>query len=247
MNRTKILLSCCLLCAVGGCKSDSKKATQPNIILINIDDLGWADVGYNGSKYYETPNIDKLHRKGITFQYAYAGAANSAPSRACMLTGLNTPRHGVYTVSPATRGKAEDRKLIPCKNNTSVDESFCLLPEALHAAGYQTCHIGKWHITSDPLKDGMDVNIGGNEAGHPKRYFSPYKNRNLSDGPEGEYLMDRLATEAVRYINTVSRKRPFFLYYAPYAVHMPLQAKPELIEKYRNKPGTEAQIGRAHV
>lgn len=238
MNRTRILAACGLFGAAGGC---GEAVAQPNIILINIDDLGWADVGYNGSKYYETPNIDRLCRLGISFPNAYAGAANSAPSRACMLTGLNTPRHGVYTVAPAERGRAADRRLIPCKNEKSVDDAFCLLPEALRAAGYRTCHIGKWHITADPLKSGMEVNIGGSEAGHPKRYFSPYRNPNLPDGPKGEYLMDRLATEAVRYIDTVSRERPFFLYYATYAVHAPLQAKPELVEKYKNKPSTEAQ------
>lgn len=241
MNNTKYLITSGLLCTIC-CNSfgAGRDTVPPNIILINIDDLGWADVGYNGSTYYETPNIDKLHQKGISFQYAYAGAANSAPSRACLMTGLNTPRHGVYTVDPAERGKAEDRKLIPCANKKMLDESVFLLPQALRSAGYQTCHIGKWHITADPLQNGMDVNIGGYKAGHPNSYFSPYKNPNLKDGPEGEYLMDRLSAEAVQYIDTVSRKRPFFLYYATYAVHTPLQAKPELIEKYKQKAATKA-------
>ena len=213
---------------------------QPNIILINIDDLGWADLGYNGSLYYETPNIDHLHHLGISFQNAYAGASNSAPSRACMLTGLYTPRHGVYTVNPTERGKASDRKLIPCSNNRAVSESFVLLPQALKNAGYQTCHIGKWHVTEDPLQSGMDTNIGGTKAGHPKSYFSPYKNPALKDGPQGEYLTERLAKEAVNYIDTISKEKPFFLYYATYAVHTPLQAKAELIEKYKQKQPTKA-------
>ena len=242
MNNTRLLIACCLLCTVNSSKGEIKKTpVQPNIILINIDDLGWADVGYNGSIYYETPHIDRLHQKGISFQNAYAGASNSAPSRACLMTGLNTPRHGIYTVPPVERGKAEDRKLIPCENKKVLDDSVYLLPQALRSAGYQTCHVGKWHITADPLKSGMDVNIGGYEAGHPKSYFSPYQNANLPDGPEGEYLMDRLASEVVHYIDTVNREKPFFLYYATYAVHTPLQAKSELIEKYKNKPATEAQ------
>lgn len=249
MKKSELLAACGCLLSAGACslthtgKAAGTTAEGPNILLINIDDLGWADVGYHGSVYYETPNIDRLSRKGLIFSNAYAPAANSAPSRACLLTGLNTPRHGVYTVLPAERGKARHRKLLIPKDwcKGSVDESFYLLPEALHDAGYRTCHIGKWHISADPRRSGMDVNIGGNHAGHPRRYFSPYGNPDLPDGPNGEYLMDRLAEEAVRYIDTVSRERPFFLYYAPYAVHKPLQAKPELIAKYKGKTPTEAQ------
>lgn len=92
--------------------------SHPNIVLINIDDLGWTDLSCNGSGYYETPNIDKLKEKGIWFTTAYAGAANSAPSRACMLTGQNTPRHGIYTVENPDRGKKELRKLISYPNRT---------------------------------------------------------------------------------------------------------------------------------
>lgn len=211
----------------------------PNIILINIDDLGWADVQYNGSTYYETPNINALHAKGLNFRYAYAGASNSSPSRACLLSGMNTPRHGVYTVDPPDRGKPEDRKLIPCPNKSVLDLSIVTLPQALKNAGYKTCHIGKWHIGYNPLQQGMDVNIAGNHAGNPSTYFSPYHNKNLKDGPKGEYLMDRLAHEAEVYLDTVGKERPFFLYYATYAVHTPLEAKKDLVEKYKKKAVTK--------
>lgn len=240
MRRFQLLPSCLLACVTATGMAQNGTTNQPNIILINIDDLGWADLGYNGSTFYETPNIDHLHSLGISFENAYAGASNSAPSRACMLTGLYTPRHGVFTVDPAARGKATDRKLIPCKNNHTVPDSFVLLPQVLKSAGYQTCHIGKWHITENPSSKGIDVNIGGNTAGHPKTYFSPYKNPNLKDGPVGENLTDRLAAEAVNYIDTVSKTKPFFLYYATYAVHTPLQAKAELIKKYKEKQATKA-------
>lgn len=221
-------------------KSKAPKVQPPNIILINVDDLGWTDVGYNGSTYYETPNIDRLHSQGIYFRNGYAGGANSAPSRACLLSGLNTPRHGVYTVNPPDRGRSEDRKLIPYENRMTLDSSVYTLPMALKTAGYQTCHIGKWHVGTDPLAQGVDINIAGNESGHPNSYFAPYGNRNLADGPEGEYLTDRLSLEAVRYLENVDKDRPFFLYYATYEVHTPLQAKPELIEKYKNKKASEA-------
>lgn len=242
MYPLKFISACSLLSVAGTCgaAASAPAPQQPNIILINIDDFGWADTGYRGSGYYETPNIDRLHSRGISFVNAYAGAANSAPSRACLLTGLNTPRHGVYTVNPAERGRARDRKLVPCANNSAVPENFVLLPQALRDAGYQTCHIGKWHVTSDPTTRGMDVNIGGYEAGHPKTYFSPYRNPNLEDGPVDENLTDRLADEAVRYISSVDRRKPFFLYFATYAVHTPLQGKPELVEKYSRKQPTDA-------
>ena len=240
MNVLRTLSVCGLACVASTSMGENTKAQQPNIILINIDDLGWADFSYNGSTYYETPNIDRLHDMGISFPNAYAGASNSAPSRSCMLTGLYTPRHGVFTVDPTTRGKAKDRKLIPCKNNLFVPDSFILLPEVMKSAGYQTCHIGKWHVTEDPTKHGMDVNIGGYRAGHPKTYFSPYQNPNLKDGPVGENLTDRLAAEAVNYIDTINKQKPFFLYYATYAVHAPLQAKAELIAKYKQKKASKA-------
>ena len=235
LNTIKAVSSCLLVGTMSSCAISTAHAQKPNIILINIDDLGWTDLSYNGSTYYETPHIDRLHQMGISFQNAYAAASNSAPSRACMLTGLYTPRHGVYTVNPPERGKASDRKLIPCPNNKSVPESFLLLPQALKQAGYQTCHIGKWHVTADPTLRGMDVNIAGTHVGHPKSYFSPYQNPALKDGPKGENLTDRLAAEAVNYIDTINKKKPFFLYYATYAVHTPLQAKAELIHKYKQK------------
>lgn len=239
----KILIMGCFIGLAGGtsCMAASKK--RPNIILINIDDLGWSDVQYNDAgHYYETPNIDRLRQSGVNFSYAYAGAANSAPSRACLLSGQNTPRHGVYTVSPPDRGRAEDRRLVPYPNCEVLDSTFITLPQALQKLGYHTCHIGKWHIGYNPLAQGMDVNIGGNHAGHPASYFSPYKNPDLQDGPEGEYLMDRLSREAENYIDTVDRSRPFFLYYASYAVHAPLQAKAELVEKYRKKKTSDAHF-----
>ena len=220
---------------------------RPNIILINIDDMGWADMSNNGSKYYETPCIDQLRADGIWFQEAYAGAANSAPSRACMLTGMNTPRHGMFTVGTSARGKNSRRQLIPIENKTELDKGIQMLPQVLKDAGYQTAHIGKWHVTGNPSKNGMDYNIGGNHAGHPKSYFPPYRNVDLKDGPEGEYLIDRLGNEAVKYLQQVDRNRPFFLYYATYAVHAPLQAPEDLERKYQNKKATKAHFNATYA
>jgi len=231
----KVTFTCITLVA---CNTNAPK--QPNIILINIDDLGWTDLSFKGSTYYETPNVDRLKNSGVYFSQAYTGASNSMPSRACLMTGQYTPRHGIYTVPPADRGKARDRKLMPCAIKEELDTQIQTLPLILKNAGYQTCHIGKWHIGKDPHWYGIDVNIAGCQYGQPPSYFAPYKNPNLPDGPEGEYLPERLAKEVIKYLKEVDKNRPFFLNYATYLVHTPLQPKPELEEKYRNKPSTDA-------
>lgn len=212
----------------------------PNIILINIDDLGWTDLSCNGSSYYETPHVDNLRKKGVWFQRAYAGAANSAPSRACMLTGQNTPRHGIYTVDSPNRGDRKLRKLMGFPNRKELLPNVQLLPRMLKKIGYQTFHVGKWHVTKNPCDYGMDVNVAGGSMGNPVTYFAPYQNENLADGEDGEFLTDRLGDEAVKLVLNADEKKPYFLYYAPYAVHTPLQAPGELVEKYRNKKTTEA-------
>jgi len=211
-------------------KPGSTLKTNPNILLINVDDLGYMDTELYGNHDFDTPNILKLTAEGMIFTQAYASAANCAPSRACMLSGQYTPRHGIYTVGSSERGKSKDRKLIPTKNTTTLADSVITLAEELQRAGYRTITIGKWHLSDDPTTQGFDVNIGGTHAGHPKSYFSPYQNPNLSDGPEGEYLTDRLTDEAINQMTVGTR--PFFLYLPYFAVHTPLQGKEKLVEKY---------------
>lgn len=142
---------CCLLFVIviisqGFCKQ-IQSDVRPNIVLINIDDMGWRDVGFMGSQYYETPNIDALAAEGMIFTNAYAAAANCAPSRAYMMSGQWTPRHGIFTVASSDRGKRKDRKLIPIVNKTILPDSQLILPEVLKGAGYITCHAGKWHLS----------------------------------------------------------------------------------------------------
>jgi len=161
------LLSSLLL--QSGCSGDrqGRRGEKPNILLINIDDMGWRDVGFMGSEFYETPNLDALAADGMIFTNAYASAANCAPSRACMMSGQWTPRHGVYTVASSERGKSRDRILIPTPNTTTLPDSQYIITEALKDAGYLTCHAGKWHLNDDPTSQGFDVNIGGNHSGNP--------------------------------------------------------------------------------
>lgn len=230
-----------LTLAVSGCSVRDAGRRPPNIVFILIDDLGWRDAGFMGSRYYETPNIDRLAREGAIFTAAYASAPNCAPSRASLLTGQYTPRHGVYTVGNPARGESRHRKLIPTPNRRELDPEAVTIAEALRTAGYVSASIGKWHLGDDPdfgpVSQGFDVNFGGGIAGNPGNYFSPWRNIPLPEGAsagEGEYLTDRLTDEAVRFIEE-NRECPFFLYLPHYSVHTPIQAKEEVVERYRDK------------
>ena len=217
---------------------------RTNIVLISIDDLGWKDTGFQGSGYYETPNLDRLARQGMIFTNAYANAPNCAPSRASLLSGQYTPRHGVYTVGSPERGPAQLRAWIPPASQAILKPQAVTIAEALKPAGYVSACIGKWHLGSyprtGPASQGFDVSIGGGPEGHAKSHFSPYGIVELQDGPAGEYLGDRLTSEAIKFVSN-PRNRPFFLYLAHYAVHTPIEARKDLIEKYKAKKGTGGQ------
>lgn len=214
---------------------------KPNIVYINADDLGWTDLACQGSKFYETPNIDKLASQSITFTNAYAPAANCAPSRACCMTGQYTPRHGIYTVGDSERGDAKERKLIPIKNTTILANEHVTIPEVLKIHGYATGHVGKWHLGPDPGTQGFDVNVAGCHWGSPSGggYHSPYKYPNCEQREKGEYLTDRLGMEAVTFIEE-NKDKPFFLHFATHSVHSPLEAKMNLEEHYRNATSSKA-------
>ena len=218
---------------------------RPHILLINVDDWGYKDAGFMGSEFYETPNIDQLSKSGMVFTQAYAAAANCAPSRACLMTGLYSPRHGIYTVGKSARGKAKDRRLIPTPNETTLKQKFLTLAEMLSESGYETATLGKWHLSNDPLPYGFDINVGGTHRGHPASYFSPYRNPSLSDGPKGEHLTDRITDEAIGILRA-PREKPLFMYLPYFAVHTPLQGKQELIRKYESK-ATSVPAGQRHA
>lgn len=246
MKKSTIILSLFFLSALTFQCSNAKKgssdqpSTRPNILLINIDDMGWRDVGFMGSEYYETPNVDALAADGMIFTNAYAAASNCAPSRACMMSGQWTPRHGIYTVGTSERGKSKTRKLIPTVNNEYMPDDNILIPEALKKVGYSTCHAGKWHLTDDPLLRGFDVNIGGSHAGSPGSYYPPYKNVAVDPPTEDYYLTNLIMDKTLEFINSVE-DQPFFMYYSPYAVHTPINPVKELLPKYENKPEWNGQ------
>ena len=211
-----------------GCASSTE---QPNFVLIYIDDLGWTDLGFMGSTYYETPHIDRLAASGMVFSNAYANAPNCAPSRAALLSGQYAPRHGVYTVASSERGESRFRALIPVINTTSLDTSTTTLGEALQEGGYTTAHFGKWHLgggASGPQYQGFDVTDQGS-WGEKRSHFMPETDA---------YLADYLTDQAVGFLKN-SGDAPFFLYLSHYSVHTPIQAKADKVEKFRGKQGNE--------
>jgi len=212
---------------------------RPNIVFILIDDMGWRDLACYGSTFYETPNVDRMAAEGIVFTNAYASCPVCSPTRASILTGRYPARVGVtdwidwgHWLHPC-RGRLIDAAYV---DHLPLEETCIARP--LKAAGYDTWHVGKWHLGGPefhPDKHGFDVNVAGCEWGMPRfGYFSPWKIPTLSDGPAGEYLTDRLTDEAIKLIRERSTN-PFFLYLAHYAVHGPIQSKPEQIAKYEAK------------
>jgi arylsulfatase A-like enzyme len=223
-------------------------AEKPNFIFILIDDLGRNDLGCYGSRFYRTPNLDKLAVDGIRFSDAYAACPVCSPTRASILTGKYPARLHLTDWLPG-RADRPDQRLVrpPFRQQLSLEE--VTLAEALKAAGYATGHIGKWHLGGagfGPRQQGFDRNVAGDQTGSPRSYFAPFKDAQgrfmpgLEKAPDGEYLTDRLTSEAEKFIEA-NRARPFFLYFAHYAVHIPLRAKQEMIAKYATdgRPGTQ--------
>lgn len=212
----------------------SPSTRKPNLVFILVDDMGWTDAGCYGSSFYETPNIDRLAAQGVRFTDAYAACPVCSPTRASIMSGKYPARIGLTNwLCGSTHKKlrgADYVRQLPLEEVT--------IAEALKEAGYATAAIGKWHLGTEPYfpeHQGFDINVAGAENGSPRSgYFSPYKLNNLADGPEGEYLTDRLTDEAVKFIEA-HQDTPFFLYLSHYAVHTPIQAKQEYTEKYKGK------------
>jgi len=236
--RFTIIITIALVISVSSCSNNATYKIKPNIVIVNIDDMGWKDLGFMGSEYYETPNIDNLSASGMVFTNGYAASANCAPSRACLMTGKWTPRHGIYTVGSSERGASKHRKLIPVENTETLSKMHEIIPGVLKKNGYKTCHAGKWHLSDDPLEYGFDENIGGGHNGNPKSYYPPYLNVNIK-GSDNDYLTDLIMEKTIEFVDTVSA--PFFLYYSPYAVHTPIHPVNSLIEKYNQKSGSNGQ------
>lgn len=229
MKRTVAILSAALGTVVF---ASADVAEHPNVVFFLVDDMGWRDSSCYGSELYETPNLDRLAREGVRFTQAYSSHPRCVPARYSFLTGKFPARAGV-----------------PGGSYNMEPEEFTLA-EAMKQGGYATFFAGKWHLqkTEDqaPENQGFDINIAGGHAGAPPSYFFPYNKtrtgghkteggiHGLEDGVEGEYLTDRLTDETLEFIEA-NVDRPFLVYLSHYAVHTPLEAKPELIEYYEKK------------
>lgn len=234
-----VLLCFAVPMALQACRASAQSPERPNVLFIFLDDYGWRDCGFMGSDFYETPNIDRLAAEGMIFTNAYATAANCAPSRACLLSGQYTPRHEIYNVGTQLRGNPKFSKLKHVPGTDTLRADIRTWAHCVQAAGYVTGTIGKWHLSQDPLPYGFDFNFAGSHSGSPpKGYFPPHPGApGLKNAPEGEYLTDRLHDEAVSFIER-NRDKPWFLYLTHFAVHTPLQAKADLLEKFSAKtPG----------
>lgn len=200
------------------------EANRPNIVLIFADDLGWKDVGYNGSDYYETPNIDRLKSQGMVFPHAYVGGANCQPCRACLLSGQYTPRHEVYAVDSTDRGPAALMRLIPIPNRNYLLPEAITIAESLKNAGYVTGHFGKWHLGNNkhkgttPPEQGFDVSV-------------ELRGHDPAQDPKGMFFLTRAAQEFIQK----NREKPFFAYVSHHAIHTPLEARQSTLEKFQAK------------
>jgi arylsulfatase A-like enzyme len=238
--------------------------SQKNIVLILADDLGWADTTlYGKTSLYETPNIERLAARGMTFSSAYASPICS-PTRASIMTGQNPARHGM--TAPAAHLEAErfeavasdsgppHQKCTNVRSATRLDPDLPMLGKVLKDAGYSTAHFGKWHLGREPhspLERGFDVDLPHWWGPGPKTsYLAPwgYANPNFKEGEPGEHIEDRMAREAVTWLKNRDPAKPFFMNYWQFSVHAPFGAKPELIERYRKKLGNSvAGLSRPEV
>jgi arylsulfatase A-like enzyme len=221
------------------------KKQRPNFLFILVDDLGWTDLSCYGSSFYETPNIDRLAAEGMKFTQAYAACPVCSPTRASIMTGKYPARmsttdwFGAPQPETAHKHWTRHKPLLPASYEEKMLLDEHTMAEAFHDAGYRTFFAGKWHLGPEgfwPEDQGFDHNKGGFSKGAPYgpgRYFTPYGNPRLKDGPKGEHLPDRLATETIKFMS--EEKSPFLAYLSFYSVHTPLMTTPELKKKYEDK------------
>ncbi|MBL8813074.1 MAG: sulfatase [Planctomycetaceae bacterium] len=210
----------------------SSAAEKPNVIFILMDDMGWRDVGFMGNTFIETPNLDRLAKEGLVFTSAYASAPNCAPTRACLMSGQYTPRHGIYTVvDPRQPPGSPWHKLQAADSLAELNTNITTVAESLKSGGYATAFFGMWNLGRGrtgpvtPGGQGFDKVVFPENLGFGKdEYF---------DG-DGNYLSDRLTDSLLEFVES-NKDRPFFAYYPDHAVHAPYNPKPDLLKKYQQK------------
>ncbi len=251
-----VLALCVLACNT---EAPIDAADRPNIILFLVDDMGWMDSSAYGSKYYDTPNMERLARRGMLFTDAYAMPLCS-PTRASILTGKHSSRHGITSASGHRPPRPKDaplypqsaapgRRMIYAESRNFLDPAEYTLAEALRDAGYRTGHFGKWHLGLTephwPEKHGFETAFHGKPDPGPNSYFSPYGFRafqSFPDGPPGEYITDRVTDEALKFIES-NRGKPFFLNLWHYGVHGPWGHKVEYTKKLATRQDPRGKQG----
>ena len=247
MNCTKNIFTVILFisCGLLSCSSEKteKEEKAPNVLFILVDDMGYADLGYAGSTFHETPNIDKLASESWQFTNGYSGSRVCSPARATIMTGQFTATHGITDWIGAKTGEAwrdlnRHDPMLPADYQYHLPKESTSLAEAFQAGGYKTFFAGKWHLGEEgnyPEDHGFEGNAGGWEKGSPMGgFFSPYNNPKLKDGPDGENLSLRLANEVAQFM-AKSKEEPFLAFLSFYAVHAPVQTSKEKWSKYRDK------------
>lgn len=208
---------------------------RPNIVFILIDDYGWKDTGYNGSTFYRTPNIDALAKSGMVFTDGYSASPVCSPTRAAIMTGRYPARLHLTSHLQGASNRFHFTRVLQPNARLELPLREVTIAEMLRDGGYRTACIGKWHLGKAgflPKDQGFDVSYAGDEAGSTNSFFFPdwQKKVNL-DGKPGDYLTDRLTDLAAAFIQE-NRERPFFLYLPHFAVHTPIQGKPDKVKKY---------------
>lgn len=232
LNRILIGALCLMTIALGGTSALSAATRQPNFVFILMDDMGWRDVGFTGNSFVETPNIDRLAKQGLVFTQSYSAAPNCAPTRACLMSGQYTPRHGVYTVvDPRQPPGSPWHKLLAAESESELDPKIVTIAESLRGGGYATAFFGMWNLGRGrtgpvtPGGQGFQKVVFPENLGFAKdAYFND----------SGEYLSDRLTDEVLTFMEQ-NRQKPFFVYLPDHAVHAPFNPKPELLKKYERK------------
>ena len=247
------LTACSMMMASSPVTAETLSPKKMNIIFILADDLGWRDCSLNGpSPLYQTPNLERLAKRGVTFSHAYSASPLCSPTRSSIMTGQTPARTGITAPSghlpevklkPTVIAKAPSgEKALMCVSATRLDTIIPSLGKMIKAAGYATAHFGKWHLGSEPyspLQQGFDVDMphwpGAGPAGS---YVAPWKFLNFKENYLAEHIEDRMSEEATKWMRSVAKSKPFYMNYWMFSVHAPFNAKEKLVEYYRNKIDT---------
>ncbi len=241
ISPTALLLLSALL-ATGAPAPQTATSNPPSMLIIIVDDLGWKDLGVTGSSFYETPSIDRFAADGVRFRRAYAACPVCSPTRVSLQSGVHPARLATtdYFGAPGPTRWKRNTSHLPASYNDRLPLDQLTIAEIVREHGYATFFAGKWHLGPEgfwPEQQGYQVNRGGWTGGGPyggKKYFSPYGNPRLTDGPDGEHLPDRLASETIQFIEQ-HKEDPFLAVLSFYSVHTPLIARDDLTKKYRQK------------